>query len=266
MAKYSRLRPLYKFRWDKADLVGYYFESGSLLQAQFVPSHLLSCGIGCQHSDHLLLINRYYENLVNCLKIASSRHVPKLPINCLKKFWNEDLSRLKQISIDMHNLWRQIGSPKTGVINNARLKSKLENKLAIKQAASNSDRKQGRELGEHLLYKDSANFWKCWNRGSQKLSHNNVMSVGGNSEPFDIAEAFRKFYSNVYVDSSADTAAMTDFYKLYDNVEAKHVENHDTSVTTDLIELCISKLKSGKAAGHDGLVSEHITNCHLSNN
>ena len=36
----------------------------------------------------------------------------------------------------------------------------------------------------------------------------------------------------------------------------------DTSVTTDLIELCISKLKSGKAAGHDGLVSEHITNCH----
>ena len=55
----------------------------------------------------------------------------------------------------MHNLWRQIGSPKTGVINNARLKSKLEYKLAIKQAASNSNRKQGRELGEHLLHKDS---------------------------------------------------------------------------------------------------------------
>ena len=34
------------------------------------------------------------------------------------------------------------------------------------------------------------------------------MSVGGNSEPFDIAEAFRNFYSNVYLDSSADTAAM----------------------------------------------------------
>ena len=86
MAKHSGMRPLYKARWDKADLVGYYFESGNLLQAQFVPSHLLSCGIGCQHSDHLLLINRYYENLINCLKIASPGTSRRSQLLALKNF------------------------------------------------------------------------------------------------------------------------------------------------------------------------------------
>ena len=30
------------------------------------------------------------------------------------------------------------------------------------------------------------------------------------------------------------------------------------------MNFALAKLKSGKAAGHDGLVSEHITNCHPS--
>ena len=36
----------------------------------------------------------------------------------------------------MHNLWRQVGSPRTGIINSARIKAKSDYKLAIKKAAT----------------------------------------------------------------------------------------------------------------------------------
>ena len=52
----------------------------------------------------------------------------------------------------MHDLWRQVGRPNKGVINDARIKTKLEYKLAIKQAAD-ADRKQGIKLDDFLLQK-----------------------------------------------------------------------------------------------------------------
>ena len=69
------------------------------------------------------------------LQLSSHDCVPLIPYNCLKAYWNDDLDKLKSISIDMHNLWRSIGSPRHGVMNAARLKFKLDYKQAIMRSA-----------------------------------------------------------------------------------------------------------------------------------
>ena len=102
----------YNLKWSKADLASYYIKSGKFLQSIVCPVSLLRCNPSCNCDSHQKIIDMYYTSIVNMLKCASSGSVPRLPFNCLKPFWSDDLDRLKTISIDMHVLWRAIGSPR----------------------------------------------------------------------------------------------------------------------------------------------------------
>ena len=104
------------------------------------------------------MINKYYDFIVCMLKRSTSRCVPRIPFKCLKAFWNDDLDRLKELSIDMHNLWRQVGSPRVGIINMARLKAKAEYKQAIKTAASDFKRNNADDLNRNFNDKDHRQF------------------------------------------------------------------------------------------------------------
>ena len=69
------------------------------------------------------------------LEHASSLCVPRIPKGSLKPYWNDKLNTLKQKSIDIHNLWRTCGSPRSGAINSERLKVKLEYKQTVKNTS-----------------------------------------------------------------------------------------------------------------------------------
>lgn len=113
-------------RWDKADLWQYYSNSSLVLQSLPVPSSLLLSCTNCDISDHCNIINEYYNNIVNALLPAAVESVPKIAPNSLKPYWDAELTNLKQISIDLHTLWRKIGSPTSNsVINAARIKQSL---------------------------------------------------------------------------------------------------------------------------------------------
>jgi hypothetical protein len=100
---------------------------------------------------------------VKALKQSASTCVPKIPAKCLKEFWNDDLDNLKKISIDMHQLWRQVGSPRSGIINTARLKAKSDYKTAIHKASSDYELNNADDLNRHFVDKDTKQFWKLWN-------------------------------------------------------------------------------------------------------
>jgi hypothetical protein len=250
----------YRERWDKADLLSYYMRSGFLLQSIVAPVSLLKCQGGCNCTDSKTKINNYYNNIVNMLKSAASGSVPKIPVNCLKPFWNADLDRLKTISMDMHKLWRDVGSPRQGVINSARITAKLDYKNAIKKAALDFEQSNANDLNKHLLDKDSKSFWKCWNSNYRK-SLTNAVSIEGEADPAIIANKLRNFYSNVYVDSANNFSAVDEFDNLSSNVSS---DFGLPFVDIESIEKCITGLKPNKAAGHDGVFSEHIINSHPS--
>ena len=145
---------VYKERWDKADLLMYYHRSGVFLQSIIVPTVLLHCQAGCQCLDHKNAINIFHESIVCMLRRSTAGCVPKIPFKCLKAFWNDDLDKLKEQSLDMHKLWRQVGSPKQGIINAARIKAKLEYKQAVKQTASDFEQNNAGALHGNLADKN----------------------------------------------------------------------------------------------------------------
>ena len=56
-----------RLRWDKADLISYYYLSGQLLQPIDIPSNILQCSAACNSTDHCTMIDNYYHVIINAL-------------------------------------------------------------------------------------------------------------------------------------------------------------------------------------------------------
>jgi hypothetical protein len=153
------VKTVFKDRWDKADLISYYNLTRWHLQSTDVPNNLLNCSSGCKCSDHFNLIDNYYDSIVCALKRSSVVCVSRVPYKCLKPFWSDELDRLKEISIDMHNLWTQCGKLRSGIFNAALLKAKSEYKFAIKDSPLEFEKTHADEISDYLTQKDiQSNF------------------------------------------------------------------------------------------------------------
>ena len=103
---YSNVKRLYKDRWykdrfEKADLLSHYNNSGLYLQFIDIPLDILHCTAECTCTIHWQRINSYYDAIVCALLKAGYDCVHRIPYNCLKPFWSDELDRFKEISIDI---------------------------------------------------------------------------------------------------------------------------------------------------------------------
>ena len=214
--------------------------------------------MSCDCAYHTNIIDMYYDSIVNMLKRSTVGCVPKIPVRCLKEFWNDDLDRLKAISCDLHALWRSIGSPRHGVINSARLNAKLEYKLAIKEAAKNFEMDNADELNMRFVDKDCTSFWKCWS-SKYNSSLSNPVSIDSQSDPTIIADTFKNLYAGIYIDSAKDASAVNECNELRASMTSDSIP---ICIDIEAIQRCVLRLKCNKAAGHDGISAEHILNSH----
>jgi len=126
------------WHWDKADLSLYYFKTLELSQFLSAPTDLLGCECGMFKCVQWSKINEYYDSIIHVLQKSMYECVPAVRSNFYKSFWTEELTAVKQASIDAHNLWRLCDAPRSGLVNKIRLESKYKYKLALKQAMINN--------------------------------------------------------------------------------------------------------------------------------
>jgi len=74
-------------------------------------------------------------------------------VNFYKFWWNEELSLLKQNSIDAHNIWDSAGRPKFGEIWQKQVSAKQLYKRSIKHYQLQESNSITNELNDHLLKK-----------------------------------------------------------------------------------------------------------------
>jgi len=100
-------------------------------------------------------------------------------------------------------------------------------------------------------------FWKFWNLKYKKGTKKVPVAVHGTSDPGLIANAFKDHFANSFINSHDDTRAKTEFEELCQINVSGHSEALPV-IDIESIEFCIKSLGILKAAGHDGLVTEHI--------
>jgi len=113
----------YCLRWDKADVLSYFNRSYDLLS---------NIDVTCLDNGPAG-IKYCYQAIVTSLHMAASNTVPYKRQSYYKFWWDSELDKLKEMSMDAHTIWKQAGKPKYGPIYEAKRISHANYKLAVKR-------------------------------------------------------------------------------------------------------------------------------------
>ena len=128
------------------------------------------------------------------LTSAEEACIPRRKVGFFKYWWDIELDKLKQKSIEAHKLWLAASRPMSGDIYNSKRVSKAQYRHSLRCHQRQGHSTISNELHDLLLQKDQTNFWKSW--GSKfKRGKSRCPNASGFTNDFDIANAFVNFAS-----------------------------------------------------------------------
>lgn len=256
MNKNTKYAPVY--RWDKSNLNSYYEETFKLLNRITVPFQLLLKNDGENTS---LLLNNYYNAIIDALTKASKKHVKLKMKSFYKHWWSQELSDLKTESIHKFEIWKNAGKPKYGPLFIDMNQAKLCYKRAINQHKDKSKKSISDKLSNHLASKNGKDFWTSW---KSKMGGSSITTtVDGLHEHEQIANHFADSFAviNNHNNVNKNVEWCNKFMLLYNSYNINNV-NKTNNINVETVLACIKQLSNGKAAGMDGLVAEHLKFAH----
>jgi exonuclease III len=245
-----------KLRWDKANLLYYYNMTFRLLSNVVVPNFLWSLEAGQQVGP---AIENVYRQITSALQMAAFTTVPTVKSNYYKHWWDGELDAAKLKSVTDHKTWVSNGKPRFGPHHTSMVKSRNQYKLLIKLKEKENSNHFSNELHEALVNKNGDDFWRQWKAKFGKKKNSQV--INGSSNPGDIAAMFANYFKDLYTSNSPNKheAFKQEFNSQYKNYNG---DSFNSNLTVEDVDKCIKDLKMGKAAGGDGLTSEHILYSH----
>ena len=240
------------------EILNYRSEMSEALRNISIPSLALNhCHQLCDSHECVFSLENFYKDLVGAIEKAD-RSLPRKKHGFAKSFWSDELTQLKQKSLDAHNLWKSCSCPRNGPIFDEKVRSHLNYKSQLRKSKSDTDRELSEELSQNLLEKDSNSFWQSWNQINGSLDPPSSM-IDGFIKYDDIANCFSRSFSSVYVDSPSNDALKHKFFRDYHDYYAKHCYENLTPHLfswSDMLDAVFS-LKVGKAAS-SFIKAEHI--------
>jgi hypothetical protein len=186
-----------------------------------------------------------------------------LKFDTFKSWWSDELKSLKSKAISSHKLWESAGKPKQGPIFEIKIKDKLTYKNEIRKSKDMEDACISDTLHEALLNKSNNAFWKTWNNKLNKGCNKKleVDRVGSDSE---IAAEFAKVFQKACMPNSEhfDTCKRAEFKSEYSNYIGDTMPVEQLTLSAEAVSLAVLKINKGKAPGLDGIMIEHLLNCH----
>ena len=202
-----------------------------------------------------------YKEIVSVLNTGAELYVPVCRKNFYKFWWDEDLSSLKQASVESNRLWKAAGKPRHGSIFDKRQRCRAQYRKRIREGQQLSTSVYTNELHEALLAKDGPNFWKCWR--SKFQGPNRCHEIDGCVDHNIIVNNFAQYFSKIYTANNSQRASLLheEYLRMRENYFGFPLPS-DWEFETELVSKIIADLKCGRAAGIDGLTAEHLVRAH----
>ena len=256
-------------RWEKCSdeqKSAYNQRLSNLLQQ--LPCNITKCNKAhCENAKCLNSIQREYDNITNAINQAD-KVLPRNRPGVQKHWWTDELTCLRDKSIDIHRLWQVEGKPHSGATNDERLRVRAAYRRAIKTAQKAPNQSCWNKLHSTFISKNTPEFWKSWKRIYSKNSSGLHSVVNGVSAKRDIADSFKNHFVNVSKPNNLQRVKQLDveFKKKYKDVIESHSNCTCSSyhVTLECVLDATFKLKKGKSADDQGINDEHLYEAPLS--
>ena len=263
-------------RWDHANLSTYYEQTYTQLipllnrinnvytaitrgNCEFHIMYNSQC-LDCKKSraSVIPIIEEWYNEFVQAIARIADECIPKLKVNALKFWWSQEASDLKSQSIYAHRAWINAKKPQQGFLYEEQKANKFRYKLFLKKTKENLHDEVTESLLGNLATNDHKQFWKKWKKKfGAKPSHPKIINGIQNEQ------AIADLFANAFIESC--TPLSSESHNISAEVFHSSLKNYpnyghatDYSLSVELIESIIQKLKLGKAASFDKLTAEHL--------
>ena len=213
----------------------------------------------CNNTDHIGQIEKYYSDIVHCIKMADLQ-LPRCTPAATKGFWSDELTVLKNDSIVAHDFWKLNGCPRVGPVFEAKKNAYYRYKLRLKEKKNTFVQDKIDALNEDLADGDHHKFWRSFKYfNNSKCSHGS--RINGLTDDGHIAGCFAKSFKDIYSnhDSQRSSKLLSEFHSLYDTYANEHANDSIGHLYLSWSEMLVvmSKLKLGKSSA-SFVKAEHI--------
>ena len=246
--------------WDRAssdNIEHYAGETDKLLGTVNIPASAILCkNVHC--TSHYEDIHTLYTEVSRCLLMAADAAIPhSRERTCTNEHhipgWNDAVKAKYDYSRSMFLLWISANKPRFGYVWHEYHRSKLQFKYALRQCRRYEHTYTSNTLAEPLL---DGNVNKFWSRIRKMRSKPSLpSSVDGNTGADAICDMWRTKYEQLF-NSVNDDSTRNEVETALDSV---HFEQGVRVSTTETIA-ALTLLKTGKAAGPDGISAENLKN------
>ena len=166
-----------------------------------------------------------------------------------KRYWCPDLSRLRDSKHFWWTVWIAADRPRSGVLFSIYKGLKSKHRCKCRRYINGTERKQVATINHHFKSKNIAGFWNMLRK--QNFKHIDSALSASN---------FASFYSNIMEDS--DVSSLSDTHLTIKTSVEQHArtiqEAVEMKISPGQVRQMIQSLKSGTAAGHDTISTEHL--------
>ena len=248
----------HRVKWDglsSDELDKYYCRTDALLRELPLENDVLLCdNINCCDPVHINSIDRLYNNIIRCLKEAStSIHTKAKVVHKQVPGWNDYCQAVHSEARDAFLQWTVHGRPRYGLLFDAMKSSRARFKYTLRQCKRSENRAKADAMANRLLSKDSKAFWNDLNKlyNDKPVISNTINGVSGHQ---NVADVWHTHFCNI-LNSSTDTSLKSQVLRRL-KLSAMN-DRVDCRIKPSEVTDAIKDLKRGKSPGLDGLNSEH---------
>ena len=110
----------------------------------------------CFNDCHKASVERYYEEITTAI-LKAEQCLPRVNPSIQRSFWSEEVSVLKDESINSTNEWKEVGCPSSGPIYDLKKDCHYRYKKEILRCKREDEKRQNDALFDDLMGRDGRN-------------------------------------------------------------------------------------------------------------
>ena len=232
------------------------------------PSVMTHCDVvHCQRENCAISIQNEYDSLVSIISQADKvlpRHKPGVQ----KNWWTDELTALRNQSVEIHRIWQLEGKPRSGPTNSERCRVRAAYKKAIKLAQKKPKQSCWNRMHRSFVSKSQTEFWKSWKQLYSKSQPGLHTVVNGVSSKKEIADSFKEHFIKVSKPNNIQRVEHLEasFTEKYLKATNSHANCSCSSYQMSLQNIldAVFSMKKGKCGDDDSIHAEHFFNAPVS--